>query len=83
MVLAEFLHLNINCTGSYFSQALQIPVMQNQNTSPTVAVSLDAEKAFDHIKWPYLFRTVSEFGSGLRIYHFYTSYQQPKSALMV
>ena len=49
---------------------------------PMIAVSLDAEKAFDHIEWQYLFYTLSRCGFGPRCLQWIRAlYHEPVSAV--
>lgn len=47
-----------SCTVFFYARESQTP----ESYFPTMAVSLDTEKALEHIEWSYLFRTQSEFG---------------------
>lgn len=43
-----------------------IHIMRDANSShePVIAISLEAEKAFGRIQWPYLFKTLNKHGFG-------------------
>lgn len=61
---------------------LQIMHMASSPQSPVVAVSLDAERAFDRIEWPYLFHTLSRYGFGPRCLQWIRAlYHEPVSSV--
>ena len=55
----------------------------NSSSDPTIAVSLDAEKAFDRIEWLYLFKTLDKFGFGPNFINFILAiYANPKARII-
>lgn len=52
-------------------------------STPNVAISLDAEKAFDRVEWDFLFSAMSNFGFGEGFRSWVSLlYQNPKAAVI-
>lgn len=52
----------------------------NTTVDLTIAVSFNAEKAFDHIEWSYLFKTLNKFGFGPNFINYISlKYSAPKA----
>lgn len=57
--------------------------MNKSNPQPVVALSLDAQKAFDRVEWAFLFETLSRFGFGSNFRRWIgILYSAPKAAVI-
>lgn len=60
----------------------QVMLKASSLQSPAIAISLDAEKAFDRVEWTYLFYVLSKYGFGpTSIQWFKALYNHPISAV--
>lgn len=57
--------------------------MPGDNLGGRAILSLDAAKAFDSVKWPYLWEIVSHFGLGKTINLVYVIYSDPRARMRI
>ena len=71
-------HLSANNLSRFFN----IIHLAKSGSDHTVAVALDAEKAFDRLEWPYLFKVLTKLGFGqVFISWVRTLYHKPKARI--
>lgn len=70
-------------SSSNVRRLLNVVQSSSQNKQKTLAISLDAEKAFDRVEWPYLFDIMERFGLGGDFLKWtQTIYQEPKAIVI-
>lgn len=57
--------------------------MATPSTEPSIAVTLDTEKAFDRLEWPYLLKILPKFGFGAYFINWVkTLYKKPQAKII-
>lgn len=71
-------------SASNMCRLLNVIHMATSSTEPSIAVTLDAEKAFDRLEWPYLFKVLSKFGFGSYFINWVrTLYKKPQAKIII
>lgn len=56
--------------------------LAKSKTEPSIAVALDAEKAFDRLEWPFLFKVLAKYGFGQSFINWVkTLYHMPRARI--
>lgn len=70
-------------SASNMCRLFNIIHMASSSTEPSIAVTLDAEKAFDRLEWPCLFKVLSKFGFGPFFINWVrTLYKRPQAKII-
>lgn len=48
----------------YFNLRRLFNILYAEHTTEAVVISLDAQRAFDQVEWPYMMTTLKKFGFG-------------------
>lgn len=68
----------------HFQKYIYIIHFAQKNNIPSIALSLDAEKAFDWLEWPYRFRALKKLGFDDHFINLIKSlYRSPKASVSV
>jgi len=69
--------------SSASNSLLNVIHMATSSTEPSIVATLDAEKAFDRLEWPYLFKVLSKFGFGSYFINLVgTLYKKPQAKII-